>query len=180
MLDRIPLRRGVLDITVYDQFCQWLVTDRWFTTGTPASSTTNKSDRYDIAEILLNMALNTIKQTKIKWFCIISGVLGAVLAIKYAQLGDGFSRKCYLSTISNSGFKNVSPYSIYLMAGGVCVEWVALIFQLICLRRNQNGVVLTENGITLPQNDTTGYNRLLEVSEVSREQMHGIDIVNRW
>jgi hypothetical protein len=36
---------------------------RWFYLGTPASSTT-KTGRHDIAEILLNVALNTINQIK--------------------------------------------------------------------------------------------------------------------
>jgi hypothetical protein len=34
---------------------------RWFSPGTPASSTT-KTGRHDIAEILLKMALNTMNQ----------------------------------------------------------------------------------------------------------------------
>jgi hypothetical protein len=45
-----------------DKVCQWLVTGRWFSPGTPISST-NRIDRHDIAEILLKVALNTIKQT---------------------------------------------------------------------------------------------------------------------
>jgi hypothetical protein len=39
--------------------CQYLVTGRWFSQGTPVSST-NKTDHQDIAEILLKVALNTI------------------------------------------------------------------------------------------------------------------------
>jgi hypothetical protein len=35
----------------------------WFSPGTPASSTT-KTGRHDIAEILLKVALNTINQIK--------------------------------------------------------------------------------------------------------------------
>jgi hypothetical protein len=42
--------------------CQWLTTGRWFTLGAPVSST-NKSDRHDITEILLKVALNTITLT---------------------------------------------------------------------------------------------------------------------
>jgi hypothetical protein len=38
-------------------------TGRWFSPGTPVSST-NKIDRHDIAEILLKVALNTINQPK--------------------------------------------------------------------------------------------------------------------
>jgi hypothetical protein len=41
-----------------------LPTGRWFS---PISST-NKTDRHDITEILLTVALNTIKQTDIKLF----------------------------------------------------------------------------------------------------------------
>jgi len=38
------------------------VTGLWFTPGTPVSST-NKTDRHDITEILLKVALNTIALT---------------------------------------------------------------------------------------------------------------------
>ena len=41
--------------------CQSLAAGRWFSLGTPVSST-NKTDRHDITEILLKVALNTIKQ----------------------------------------------------------------------------------------------------------------------
>ena len=46
--------------TVCDKVCQWLATGRWISLGTPVSST-NKTDRHDIAEILLKLALDTIK-----------------------------------------------------------------------------------------------------------------------
>jgi hypothetical protein len=35
------------------------VTGQWFSLGTPISST-NKTDRYDVTEILLKVALNTM------------------------------------------------------------------------------------------------------------------------
>jgi hypothetical protein len=47
--------------TLCDKVCQWLATGRWFSPG----SSTNKTDRHDITEILLKVALNTIKQTNI-------------------------------------------------------------------------------------------------------------------
>ena len=43
--------------------CQWLATGRWFSPDPPVSST-NKTDRHNITEILLKVVLNTIKQTK--------------------------------------------------------------------------------------------------------------------
>jgi hypothetical protein len=40
-------------------FCHWLTTGRWFSSGTPVSST-NKTDCHDQAEILLKVVLNTV------------------------------------------------------------------------------------------------------------------------
>jgi len=45
--------------TFCDKVCQWLATGRWFS---PVSFT-NKTDCHDITDILLKVALNTIKQT---------------------------------------------------------------------------------------------------------------------
>ena len=56
----------LLDKTLCDKVCQWLATGRWFSPGSPVSST-NKTDRHDIAEILLKVTLNTINQTIINW-----------------------------------------------------------------------------------------------------------------
>jgi hypothetical protein len=47
--------------TLCDKVCQWLATGRWFSLGPPVSST-NETDRNDITEILLKVALNTTKQ----------------------------------------------------------------------------------------------------------------------
>jgi len=49
----------VLDTTLCDKVCQCLAIGWWFSPGTPVSST-NKTDRHDITEILLKVALNTI------------------------------------------------------------------------------------------------------------------------
>jgi hypothetical protein len=46
--------------TLCDTVCQWLAEGLWFSPGTPVSST-NKTDSHDINEILLIVALNTIK-----------------------------------------------------------------------------------------------------------------------
>jgi hypothetical protein len=51
--------RCVLDTTLCDIVCQWLAIGRWFSLGTPISST-YKTDRHDITEILLKVVLNTI------------------------------------------------------------------------------------------------------------------------
>jgi hypothetical protein len=50
---------SVLDKTLCDTVCQWLATGRWFSPGTPVSST-NKTDQHDKTDILLKVALNSI------------------------------------------------------------------------------------------------------------------------
>jgi hypothetical protein len=64
---QLPMQSVAISIrarctTLYDIVCQWLATGRWFSPGPPVSST-NKTDRHDITEILLKVALSTIKQT---------------------------------------------------------------------------------------------------------------------
>jgi hypothetical protein len=69
-----------------DKLYQLLAHGRWFSPGTPASSTT-KTDRHDIAEILLKVALNTKNQNQshqISW-------LGTGISIK-----RDFEEKLYL------------------------------------------------------------------------------------
>ena len=51
---RTLLSWGELDTTVCDKVSQWLATGRWFSLGSPVSST-NKTDRRDITEILLKL-----------------------------------------------------------------------------------------------------------------------------
>jgi len=51
--------RGVLETTLCDDVCQCLAAGRWFSSGTPVFST-NTTDRRDIIELLLKVALNTI------------------------------------------------------------------------------------------------------------------------
>jgi len=53
---RIALRRGALDTALHDKVCQSLAAGQRFS---PVSCT-NKTDRQDITEILLKVALNTI------------------------------------------------------------------------------------------------------------------------
>jgi hypothetical protein len=53
----VPIKLwDVLDTTLCDKVCHWLPTFRWVS---PVSSI-NKTDRHDITEILLKVALNTI------------------------------------------------------------------------------------------------------------------------
>jgi hypothetical protein len=60
----VNYKKGCTRLTAAsDKVYQLLAHGRWFSPGTSASSTT-KTGRHDIAEILLKVALNTINQTK--------------------------------------------------------------------------------------------------------------------
>ena len=48
--------------SICDNVCQWLVAGWWFSLGNPVSYT-NKTDHYDITEILLKVVINTINLT---------------------------------------------------------------------------------------------------------------------
>jgi len=45
--------------TLCDKVCQWLTAGLWFSPGTPVSST-NKTDRHNITEILFKVGLSTV------------------------------------------------------------------------------------------------------------------------
>ena len=63
-----------------DEVYQLLAQGRWFSPGTPASSTT-KTGRHDIAEILLKVALNTNIQIQIQIHSIMyeNSVVGVIV-----------------------------------------------------------------------------------------------------
>jgi hypothetical protein len=61
------LQKGCIRLAAAsDKVYQLLAHGRWFSPGTPASSTT-KIGRHDIAEILLKVALNTTNQIESTW-----------------------------------------------------------------------------------------------------------------
>jgi len=102
---RIPFRRGVLDTTLCDKVCPWLATGRWFSPGTPVSST-NKTDRHDITEILLKAALNSITLTLIPFlfFCIEKNGI-PISMHRSSSKWQTFSYKDVLSTLGRHVMK---------------------------------------------------------------------------
>ena len=64
--------RDILDITC-DEVRQWLVAGRWLSPGIPVS--TNKTDRHDIAEMSLKVALNTTTLILTPYFSMSDSIL---------------------------------------------------------------------------------------------------------
>ena len=82
-------KEGTRLATVSDKVDQLLAHGRWFSPGTPASSTT-KTGRHDIAEIFLKVALNTINQSSI-----------IILLNVHREVCRITRKKTHLSTINN-------------------------------------------------------------------------------
>jgi hypothetical protein len=66
--------------TLCDNVCQRLATGQWFSPG-PLVSSTNKTDHHDINEILLKVALNTIKQANILYLIILTEVVICLILV---------------------------------------------------------------------------------------------------
>ena len=64
IVNKIRFIRSTRLAVASDNVYQLLAHGRWFSLGTPASPTT-RTGRQDIAEILLKVALKTLKLTKI-------------------------------------------------------------------------------------------------------------------
>jgi hypothetical protein len=78
-----------------DKVYQLLAHGRWFSSGTPASSTT-KTSCHDIAEILLEVPLNTKNQIKL-FNCL-------MCYLHYTGQGSDFNSACLNMTIQTFGW----------------------------------------------------------------------------
>ena len=98
--------------TLCDKVCQWLEIGRLFSPGPPVSST-NKTYHQDITEILLKVALNTIKQTKKHWLIM---------------------KKTQPSNIMDYACTHAGPYNVCNLSLGdsiiVLLFWMKLVFIL--------------------------------------------------
>ena len=74
----------VLDTTLCDNVCQSLATIRWF-------SSMNKTDRHDITEILLKVALKTMNQIKPSYMFYMCTQCLTVVLQKYANIQMDFT-----------------------------------------------------------------------------------------
>ena len=107
----IPLKRGVLNTTLCDKVCQWLAT------GPPVSST-NKTDRYDITEILLKVALNTITLILQSQTC--QKTLYSLDRLIFNNIYCKKDRQ-YFNSVSNLLFISYFKYSVYFICKIFCL-----------------------------------------------------------
>jgi hypothetical protein len=97
----VNFKKGCTRLTVAsDKVYQLLTHGRWFSPGTPTSSTT-KTGRHDIAEILLKVALNTMNQIKSNQIFYCSAKKGKFVTVFITFVGHQFI--CFQSTYKNQG-----------------------------------------------------------------------------
>ena len=118
---RIPLMRAVLDTTSRDKVCQWLAAGRLFAPGTLVSST-NKTNRHDITEILLKVALSTITLTP------------NIIISKYSNNKDKHVELKWtiLLTKYKDATRNLPISKIIKLCLCFCVRTYCLIFSHLC------------------------------------------------
>jgi hypothetical protein len=107
---RIPLRRGVpVQNTLCDKVCQWLAAGMWFSPGTLVSST-NKTGRHDITEILLKVALikhnNPTSVYLLTWFNFV--LLMHINSIKSTSSGHFQSKWSFFYSLLTSVYNWLS------------------------------------------------------------------------
>ena len=94
----------VLNTTLCDKVCLWLATGRQFS----LVSSTNKTDRHNISEILLKVALNTINHNKDAWSCDAVNVMSFINLIKIRSLIAPPPLFWYIVN------QNMTPYGVLL------------------------------------------------------------------
>ena len=116
---RLPLSRGVLDTTFCDKVCQWLAAGGW----SSLVSSINKTDRRDITEILLKVALNTINLNQTK-----SNKISTVYWLMQPEYPVKIYDKKYVNTVKT---KQITDwYHVYMD-----VEIITIIYTLAPLLR---------------------------------------------
>ena len=149
---RIPLSRGAHDTTLCDKVCQWPATGWWFSPGTPVSST-NKTDRHDITEILLKVALSA-SNLSLNLKFIVLFILEIFIKKNIQQHSRMFNKNCAGITEWNSldlysGTRMPSPnnsnigqiYLTMVLSGSNSMTYftgLALIWQLIFCELHAN------------------------------------------
>jgi hypothetical protein len=137
-------------------WCQWLATGRWFSPGPPVSST-NKTDRNDITEILLKVALNTNKQIKDYYIGICC--FSAALRRK--------SKKW-----STLNWDNVSEWSD-MSTRGMLFQWASSIkIQLSVLVYCKADIIIISKNVTCSRRD---------IAEIAQQSLtHSPNKSNTW
>ena len=93
--------------TLCDKVCHWLATGRWFSLGTLISST-NKTNRNDITEILLKIAINTITLTPNSLYV---GLTIIIMAYMECCILQNQGVPIYVSSIRQVVYLKVMRYS---------------------------------------------------------------------
>jgi hypothetical protein len=96
-----------------DQVYQLLAHGRWFSPGTPASSTT-KTGRHDIAEILLKVALKHQKSNQSLNVCLITNSINFVWSLTTNQILSHLFSVPKHYQLWDKSFKSSGLYFFYL------------------------------------------------------------------
>ena len=126
---------GVLDTTVCNKVCQWPTAGRWFSPGTPVSST-NKTDSHNITEIQI-VLLSVFKHHSPQYFELISSFISEYSGITIAMrsigiIGDNLKHK------SNSNKIEIKSWDRSRIIWGDGGKWKWWNISYLCSLQNIN------------------------------------------
>ena len=138
------LRRGVLDTTLCDKVCQWLVTGLWFSQCTQVSST-NKTDLHDVTEILLKLALNNNQSIlnyiyvslslwivcKRKWYSPTTKILDILFILTYKSVAWIDSRLYYF-ILMDTGDSSQGLTNFFDLHVNIFLDFSQILTRKIC------------------------------------------------
>ena len=115
MLVRISIRARSTKLC--DKVCQWLATGRWFSQGTPVSST-NKADHHDIAEILFKVKTLTLTPFQFK-----SNFSTSISFLTDLRVTFGLVHTCFTVSFTNMVNLTVNHIWIWIFFFGVILTF---------------------------------------------------------
>ena len=121
---RVRISIRAMFTIVCDKLCQWRSTCLLFSPGPPVSSI-NKTDRHDITEILLKVALKTIKQTNKQY-------LFSNPFYVFLELIKHFSRiKYFVERCNFWNYKGMYSTNIQLVSGWLLLSSILIFNEMI-------------------------------------------------
>ena len=155
------LKRCTRLASASDKVYQLLAHGRWFSLGTPASTST-KTGRHDIAEILLKLALNTINQIKLNQILNNANILFRLYSFIYFFVIDNLhTRKRITFHAKFNENIIIFPHTLFKMLitceFSICNEIILWIFCNVQNSTSYRNIILkfvvlsiARPGITLP------------------------------
>ena len=146
-------------------WCHWLATCRWFSPGSLVSST-NKTDRHNITEILLKVALNTINLNPDLQYYTTSSTKGIIIKFVYwgkpcrALWKDNLNWWLTINKANNHLSPQLTEHKIKTTTYVQVVDWDRQTIGIVTAKRSNYVTYLYNTLYSLLQNAAKEYKKI--------------------